>query len=222
VDGHGGWVSVECEIPQLLQQLEAGEHGSGVRRQEIQEVELLGRQRDRPLLHADLTGPRVDLQAAEDQWVSVVRGPACRTTKDGSDPGHHLSRRERLRDVVVRPDLEADDPIRLLALRREHDHRRVRAFPDPGEDFGSVQPRQHEVEEDQVRRLCFEGLEGSLPVLRRVHGEAVSCQVAAEHLAHDGLVVHDQDASAHGPIVNAAPFRSIATSLPSGRKGPSR
>ena len=40
-----------------------------------------------------------------------------------------LSRAERLGDVVVRPDLETEDAVHLLAARGEHQHREPGLLP---------------------------------------------------------------------------------------------
>src|SRR3712207_8759972 len=46
-----------------------------------------------------------------------------RPAQHGLDPRAELAHRERLGDVVVRPELEAEHLVELLGLGREHDDR---------------------------------------------------------------------------------------------------
>ena len=57
---------------------------------------------------------------------------------DRSDTRGELSRRERLHDVVVRPQLEAEHPIDLLPTSLEHDDRHVRALANLRGEVASV------------------------------------------------------------------------------------
>ena len=50
-------------------------------------------------------------------------------------------RRERLRHVVVRAELETDDPVGLLAPRGQEDDREVGARPDPAAELEPVDAR---------------------------------------------------------------------------------
>ena len=53
------------------------------------------------------------------RWSGCVGGPP----QQRADTRRELAGRERLRDVVVRAELEADDPVGLLAARRQQDDR---------------------------------------------------------------------------------------------------
>src|SRR6266508_6355642 len=96
VDGHGRRVTVEREVPQLLQDLEAREHPARVRRQQQQHVELLGGQANRLAPALDLAAPAIDLQVVEAQGRSVgVRLPLpLRPPKHRPNASDDLSRRE--------------------------------------------------------------------------------------------------------------------------------
>ena len=80
---------------------------------------------------------------------------ASRPAEDRLDPEQELARAERLHDVVVGADLEADDAVDLLALRGEHDHRQ-RAIVSPSrrsrrQTSSAGDVREHDVEQDEVR-----------------------------------------------------------------------
>ena len=71
-------------------------------------------------------------------------------------------------------------------------------------------PRQHDVEHDQIRRLELDEVHDLPPVAGRDHAKAVARQVLPDDLAHGGLVVdHEHGARAlHETIVTGRRLRS--------------
>ena len=59
---------------------------------------------------------------------------------------------ERLGDIVVRADLEADHAIDRIARRGEHDDRSLAARPDTACDRKAILAGEVDVEDQQVRR----------------------------------------------------------------------
>src|ERR1043165_1989329 len=57
---------------------------------------------------------------------------------------------EGLGDVVVGAELEAENAIRLLAARRQHDDRRASPLPQEAAELEAALSRQHHVENDQI------------------------------------------------------------------------
>ena len=71
------------------------------------------------------------------------------------DAGEKLLHRERLRDVVVRAQLEAEQLVALLDARREHEDRnpaRLLVLLQLAADREAVHVGQVQVEDDEVRR----------------------------------------------------------------------
>ena len=108
-----------------------------------------------------------------------------------------LARRERLRHVVVGAELEPDDAVGLLAARRQQDHRERRAGADPAAELEPVRSREHHVEHDEVGRLLLEQLARAVAVVGLERRVALALEVAHDDLAHDRLVVDDEDGG-HG------------------------
>ena len=106
-----------------------------------------------------------------------------------------LAHRERLGDVVVGPELEAEHLVDLLRLGREHDDRHGRALrAQPLADLEPVDPRQHQVEHDEVELLLGEARE-RLAAVGRLHDlVAVALQREREQRLDRLLVVDQQDA----------------------------
>ena len=97
--------------------------------EEQQQVELaLGELR---LLAADERAPAagVDREAVEAQRRRLLRR-GVDPAQHGVDAGHELGRRERLDDVVVGAEPQADHPVGLLALGGQQDHRDPRSRPE--------------------------------------------------------------------------------------------
>ena len=92
-----------------------------------EEVELLRGQRDEAAVDVDLAGHRVDAQRAvlDDASDAVGGGRRRRAPQHVAHPRRQLARRERLDDVVVGAELEADDAVDLVGAGGEQDHRDV-------------------------------------------------------------------------------------------------
>ena len=106
---------------------------------------------------------QVDDERTDLEPLGLVRsaaGPAQR----GANAGHQLGHLERLAHVVVRAGLETDHDIERVGARGEHHDRDRRRPPDRAADLEAVQPRQHDVEQDQVERLGPEPVE-ALPAV---------------------------------------------------------
>ena len=99
----------------------------GLRRHVGQQVELLRRQVHRLAIDTVTSRRATSMRTfAERELVPTLRlvGLAPLPAQHRLDAGQQLRAAERLRDVVVGADLEADDPVDLVALGREDDHRR--------------------------------------------------------------------------------------------------
>ena len=140
---------------------------------------------------------RVELDVAEGEPLGGRLGGAG-APKHGSHACRELARGERLRHVVVRAELEPDDPVGLLAARGQHDHGQLRARADPPAELQAVRSGQHDVEHHEVGRLALDERTGVVAVVRLERRVALALEVAHDDLAHDRLVVDDEDGG-HGP-----------------------
>src|SRR5581483_680950 len=122
-------------------------------------------------------------------------------TQDGTDPGRELPDRERLDHVVIRPQLQAENPVDLLAAGREHDDRDVGLLPDLASQVPSVAVRQHDVKEDEVGRFSAVGGAGLLEGHRELRGKPLPCETLRERLCDRPLILDDQDPPLHAVMV---------------------
>ena len=120
----------------------------------------------------------VDREVVEPQERAVA-ARSLRAPQHGTNPSDDLAWRERLRDVVVGAQIQADDAVRFLSAGGQHDDRHARDASQPREHLQPVDPREHEVEEHQPGLARVESLERLCAVLGGAHVEAVPLEVPA-------------------------------------------
>ena len=181
-------------VPHVLDQLLAGDDRAGVAHQEPQDLELLACQLDRPPGLRDLV-PRLIQQHVTDLEPLIAGGRLrlpC-APQHCTDAGNQLAGAERLQHVIVRTHLEADDPVRLLPARGEHDDRHVRVAAQLAADVVTGPVGKHHVEQHQVG-LEVPGQRDALSRRTRDRAvEALSLESLGERCGDRGLVLDHQD-----------------------------
>ena len=160
-------------------------------RQEREQVELLGSERDRSLVDQHLACAQVEEQPFEVQRVGRG-GRELRPAQHGTNAGHQFSRRERLGDVVVGAQFEAQHSVVLLHASGEQDHR----HPLGTRRTEEVEPRgtgQHDVEHDQVGLELSDGGSDEIATVQLAHLVAIASEVLSDDLADGGLIIDDED-----------------------------
>ncbi len=123
-----------------------------------------------------------------------VREVAVRAPQERLDAAHQLPETERLGQIVVRAELQADDLVHLLVPRREHQDRRLGARrPQSTQRFEAVDAGQPDVQEDEVGSQ----LRGDVQAILGVGGEGDLIALLLESVldaTRDGVfVLDDQD-----------------------------
>src|SRR6185369_6660614 len=155
-------------VAQELEELAPGVDPTGARGEVAQDLELGRGQADPPIATLDAAPLEVDdeVAVADDPPARGVTEVAVRPPEQGLDPAHQLAQPERLRQVVVRAELEPDHLVDLVVARRQHQHRRLRAgCPEPAQDLEPVHAGQPDIEHDEVRRLVGREVEPFLAAL---------------------------------------------------------
>lgn len=180
--------------------------------------------------HPDPALRVVDLQLAEAQDAAARRhgGECC--ALDAAQQHMHACRelphRERLGHVVVGADTEADEHVRLVVARREHQHGDRALGLDPAADLQAVEARQHDVEHHQIGLPGLGRVDGGRSVHGRLDEEALGPQAGGDGIDDRRVVLDDQHAALgagcgrdavvrgvcllHGP----APVRVLASCMP--------
>ena len=137
----------------------------------------------------------IERQATGDQLI-LASGCAFAAAQHRFDPQHHLTRAERLGDVVVRSQLETDNTIELFTLGGEHDQGDGGGFGIALENPGQLEPVQsweHEVEDNQVRGGFANGVESGVAAVLDGNVESLLLEVVLEDFGDGGLVFDDED-----------------------------
>ena len=110
------------------------------------------------------------------------------------DAGQQLARAERLRQVVVGAELEADHPIhRLAAMAGEHDDRKIGIRSKRANDLETVLIAELQVENHQVDRVRSQHPLHLAAVGSHAHPHALIGQVVRDHGAHGRIVIDDKN-----------------------------
>src|SRR5919204_2491975 len=118
----------------------AREDASGALGERHEEIELERREAALRAVEPHAARVAIDLQPAVAQHARLRR--AIGAPQERLQAGEQLARLERLWQIVVGADLEADDAVHRLAARREHEHRQLPARAQPAADLEAVDVRE--------------------------------------------------------------------------------
>ena len=105
-----------------------------------------------------------------------------------------------LGEVVVSADLEAENPIERVPLRREHHDRNGGCRANPSEDVESVGASDHDVQQDKAIAARQRALRAGGGIRHAVDLEPFGCEKAIDELAQLAVVVNQQEARESGAI----------------------
>ena len=136
----------------------------------------------------------VDVQPA----VGACSGVRAVTAQHCHHPRHHLARTERLADVVVGTDVQAQQAVDLFHPRGDHDHRYVAAGAQFAAQVHAIALRQHQVQQHQVGLVARECVDHLAAIVHPFAGHAGGGQVVAQHRGQAWLILDDQDLRGRG------------------------
>jgi hypothetical protein len=194
-------------VPEVLHDLLAAEDPLGIARQEVEEPELGRSQRDHVAVDAHLVPSRVELEPADAFDRASAFAVELPAAQDRADAPDQLGHRERLRDVVVRADLQPDDTVHLRSFRGEHHDGYGALGPQAAADLRPREARKHQVEDHDVEAVLEGCLQTGLAVLPHLDIEAFLTKRVADRVPERRLVVDDED-SRHG-FTRLAPIGSF-------------
>lgn len=176
-DGAGG---VEGHVvPHTAVNLAGGEHGARVLHEKAQNVVLLGGQCGVFAVHGHGLGVVVQPDTADDQRAGLHRAAAQLEIAPqlGPHTGQHLHGVEGLGDVVIRPHVETQHLVGVLALGRQQDHRHVAGLAQLRHGGEPVHHRHHDVHQDEMHLLPGSHSQRFFPVVGLQHAIALRRQI---------------------------------------------
>ena len=210
---------LESAAPGEVHQGIARQHAAGALGEREQQRVLKARQRLLPVVDAHLAGRAVDFQAAEAQHIrrcGVAAPPQNRT-----QPREQLAGLERLRQIVIRPQLEADHAVERVAARRQHQERNRGFGADVLAEVQAIRVRQHQVEDDRIEGVALE------EPLRLAAGagdrraDARLTEIVGDHSGQAGIVLDQQYTNTHAAAIlpPASGFLPVVVALHAGDEG---
>src|SRR5262249_36602104 len=121
----GAVVCLGVDAAHRLHDAVARQHASAVSYEKTEELELGGREEKRAPFQRSGASHPVQLQWTDAHDVLLL---VCAPTQDGLHPGDELARLKRLRQIVIRAELEANDAIGHVATSRQHDYWHATGF----------------------------------------------------------------------------------------------
>src|SRR5581483_1881265 len=194
---------VEAVAPDLREQPLAADDLPRVRDEVVEQPELAVGQVDDTVADLRLTAHQVELERPRAD-PGAVRG-AGRAAQVHADARHELVERERLREVVVGPEVEAPQLRGQLGTCREDEHREVGPrLAYLGQQAQAVDARQQQVEDDELVRSAERELEPCRPVLGGVDHEPLGLEPQPEEIQDPRLVLDDEN-----PHPRPGPYKRV-------------
>src|SRR5581483_6817854 len=99
--------------------------------------------------------------------------------------------------IIVGADVETSHPVFNRIPRGQEEHGGSYAtFPERSQDFESIVPRQHHIEDYQVERLSLDQVKALLARVGNTHRVVVCFESLAYGLGHFLLVLDDENVHA--------------------------
>ena len=186
-------VTLEVVAEDLLHQLHTVVHATRMTGERGEELELGGGEVDLFALDQDLVAGDIDHQVTEVEHLDLRLIGLMGATEQRAHASNELTRGERLDEVVVGTELEADDAILDLALCGEHDDRHIGGIANGAANALAGKLGEHEVENDQVELMLLELLDSGLAVANAHDPIALALEVSGHRVANGLLVFNQQN-----------------------------
>src|SRR3569623_3323479 len=116
----------------------------------------------------------------------------CRAAKYRPESRRQFTRVEGLWQIVVGPDLEAHDPLHVVAAGGEHDHGQFRFLPQIAEHVKAIHLWQHHVEDHHVKAVRERTGKAGLTVIHRLDVKSLIGEILRDKLAEFLVVIDDE------------------------------
>ncbi len=213
MDVDGPRVAEPVVAPHAVEDLLTRERESRSLGEELQQIEFLARERHRRLADAHLAAADVDRDRTDLQDLGRGRR-AVGAPQHGLHPGDQLGGRKRFRDVVVRAELEAEDPVDLGVTGGQEDDRDRRGLAQPPAHLEAVDVGKADVEHDEPGPVRADRGDDVLAGGGLHHPETVAAEVELDQVGNVGLVVDDED----GPSLHALSIVPVRVAIQGRRR----
>jgi hypothetical protein len=99
---------------------------------------------------------------------------------------------EGLGQIVIGANLQAHDPIDILAARSQQKNANLRCCPQPSQDFETIQPRQHYIQKHHGEPAAQSALQAGISAVLSNYFKAVPRKIALEYCAQLHVIVNQE------------------------------
>jgi hypothetical protein len=152
-------------------------------------------------IHFQVAHPQALFFGSGNWRGNLVSGPA----QDRPDPGDQLAGVERLSQIIVRPDLQPDDAIHLIAAGGEHEHGYFALFANSLQGLESIAARKHHIQNDQRVGSGARLGDTLVPVMAGFDLKPLIDQKFLEKIAQFNIIIHKQQRFGRHPALLSGP-----------------
>ena len=192
----GALVRLERDAVQRVQQLAPGEDAARLARERGEQRELGRGQVHGPPGHLGPHAWHVQRKVAGHDAIPGRGDRPFRAPEHGADARHELAGRERLGEVVVRPELQAQQLVEFVVAGSDHhdrDRGRRRVGAQVAGDVEPIESGQAEVQDDEVGAPLADRGEGAGSVAHGEHREPGMLEIVAGEGGDPRFVIDDED-----------------------------
>ena len=187
----GALIALKVVAENLLNQLHTVVDTTGMTSKRGEQLKLGSGQVHFLVLDQNLVARDIDDQIAEVEYLDGGLVGLMGTAEQSANARNKLARRERLDQIVVGSELEADNTVFDLALGGKHDNRHIRGVANGAANALTGNLREHEVEHDQVELMLLELLDSRLAVAHAHNPIALALEIGSDSVT-DCLLILDQ------------------------------
>ena len=201
MDRHGALGAEGRLVPYLLIDLRRGIDAPRVAHQQQEDIVLNGGKAGGLAVHCHLLGFVVQDDAADDQLAGLLlHAPQGGVAPQlAADPGQDLDGVKGFGNVVVRPHVQAQHLVGVLALGGEEDDGDVIFLPQLGGGGDAVHFRHHDVHEDEMDLMLPDDVQGLPAGVGLEEGVVLGAEIYLQGGNDVPLVVADQNVC-HGKL----------------------
>ena len=192
-------LAIEVEAPSFLQDLLAAEDEAAVFGEGEEKVKFLRAQADGPGRKAHFPSGGVDEQVTDVDWFSRIRSLSFAAPQNRFDARNKFAWVERLGQVIIRAELEAEDLINIFVAGGEHQNGGgILRSAQSAADFKTIQFREHEVQHNERRMFTRNRVERGFSIAHGLNAKTFAFEVQARQLDDGWFVIDEKDEVFHG------------------------
>ena len=111
--------------------------------------------------------------------------------------GHKLTRAKRLRHIIIRSKAQTSDFINIVFFGRNHNNRRILLISDLTAYFKTVNSREHQIKNNQVKISAQSFLQTCISVIRHFHLKVAQFKIIFLKIRNTLFILYDQNTLTH-------------------------